>query len=151
MVVRCPAFQQSAAAAPARRRRARGRGGPRNCPAEPSRGAGPEEVRTSGAEGPDSSARRSAAVSKEVRAPGGVGAFPRGAGAESNLGPSQLGWAAPSLQTPHQRVRWGTARVFGRRCEAPGEQRRGTLLISQTGMEKVRAMRGHVQDCSGHK
>lgn len=32
MVVRCPAFQQSEAAAPARRRRARGRGGPAELP-----------------------------------------------------------------------------------------------------------------------
>lgn len=52
-----------------------------------SGGGGPEAVWTSGAGEPGSSSRRSAAVSREVRAPGGAGAFPRGAGAGLNLGP----------------------------------------------------------------
>lgn len=85
MVVRCPAFQQSAAAASAGRRRARGRGG--RGAALPSRAE--EEAGTSGAGGPGFSTRRSAAVSGEVRAPSGAGAFPRGAGAGLNLGPPQ--------------------------------------------------------------
>lgn len=90
MVVRCPAFQQAAAAAAAAsagRRRARGRG----CrgAALPSRAE--EEAGTSGARGPGFSTRRSAAVSGEVRAPSGAGAFPRGAGAGLNLGASTVG------------------------------------------------------------
>lgn len=86
MVVRCPAFQQSAAAAAsAGRRRARGRGG--RGAALPSRAE--EEAGTSGVGGPGFSTRRSAAVSGEVRAPSGAGAFPRGAGAGLNLGPPQ--------------------------------------------------------------
>lgn len=79
-----------------RQRRPRGDGGrgaagaaELPCLAEPSRGGGPEASQTSGARGPGSSARRSAAVSWEVRAPGGAGAFPRGAGAGLNLGPPQ--------------------------------------------------------------
>uniref|UniRef100_M3YX32 Uncharacterized protein n=1 Tax=Mustela putorius furo TaxID=9669 RepID=M3YX32_MUSPF len=65
MVVRCPAFQQSAAAAAASagRRRARGRGGRRAAlPSRAEEGAG-----TSGAGGPGFSTRRSAAVSGEGR------------------------------------------------------------------------------------
>lgn len=85
MVVRCPAFQQSAAAASAGRRRARGRGG--RGAALPSQAE--EAAGTSGAGGPGFSTRRSEAVSGEVRAPSGAGAFPRGAWAGLNLGPPQ--------------------------------------------------------------
>lgn len=60
--------------------------GPRRCPPNPSRG-GPGAARNSGAGRPGSSARRSTAVSGEVRAPGGAGAFPTGARAVLNLGP----------------------------------------------------------------
>lgn len=54
---------------------------PRSCPAEPGLGGGLESARTGGARGPGSSARRSAAVSGEVREPlVGRGHFPEGLG-----------------------------------------------------------------------
>lgn len=49
--------------------------GPRSCPLKPIRG-GPEAAGTRGAGRPGSSTRWNTAVSGEVRAPGGAGAFP---------------------------------------------------------------------------
>lgn len=114
MVVRCPAFQQSAAA-PAGRRRARAAGAAElPCRAEPSRGGGPEATQTSGTRGPGSSTRRRAAVSREVRAPAGAGAFPRGVGAGLDLGPPQLGQGPESTEPIPDGSGWGTVCVFGR-------------------------------------
>lgn len=113
-----------------RRRRPRGDGGrgaagaaELPCQAEPSRGGGPEAAQTSGARGPGSSARRSATISREVRAPGGAGAFPRGAGAGWNPGPPQTGRGPRSTDPRAEGRGWGTVSVFGRGCEAPGKQR----------------------------
>lgn len=121
MVVRCPAFQQSAAAAAASagRRRARGRGGRRAAlPSRAEEGAG-----TSGAGGPGFSTRRSAAVSGEVRAPSGAGAFPRGAGAVLNLGPPQSDRGS-RVRRPQSRGQvGGTARVFDPGVRGTGKQR----------------------------
>ena len=104
-----------------RRRRPRGDGGrgaagaaELPCRAEPSRGGGPEATQTSGTRGPGSSTRWSAAVSREVRAPAGAGAFPRGVGAGLDLGPLQLGQGPESTEARADGSGWGTVCVFGR-------------------------------------
>lgn len=108
MVVRCPAFQQSAAA-PAGETEGAGPRGPRSCPAALSGGGGPvERGRKARLQRPAQSGGQHAGES-----PWWGGEFPRGAGAGLNLG--------PGTQAPGQRV--GVGKLLKcLRCESPGDR-----------------------------